>query len=125
MSVKITNFIREYMLIFSSILTVIGIILLFLGITGIWFQDIPQAMNISEDILPWSIYILIIGFIVLIAGVIYLYGYLKNRKFILEELNTNKRSELSKKHLEIKQTVKHMPSKYKKMLKEKEKQLRL
>jgi len=126
MSGKITGFLREYVLLFSSILTILGIFLLFLGITGTWFQDIPESLfGFSEDILGWLFYLLILGFIVFVAGVYYLYLYLKNRKFILEELRTNKRSELKKRHVELKNTVKHMPSRYQKMLKEKEEELRL
>ena len=81
--------------------------------------------NFSEDILNWWLYFLIIGFIIFATGVWYLYSYLKNRKFILEELETNKRSELIKRHTELKNTVRHMPSKYQKMLKAKEEELKI
>jgi hypothetical protein len=80
---------------------------------------------LSEEILEWSGYLLIIGFIILLTGIYYLYTYLKDRKFILEELETNKRSEILKKHIELKKAVKHMPSKYKKMLKEKEEEFKI
>ena len=126
MSGKITRFLREYVLIFSSILTILGIILLSIGITGVWYVDIAkELMNLSDDFLKWSFYLLALGFIVFVIGAYYLYVYLKNRKFILKELQTNKRSELTKRHAELKTTVKHMPSKYQKMLKEKERELRL
>jgi len=125
MSGKITRFIREYVLIFSSILTILGIILLFIGIAGVWFNEIAKELLNLSDFIDWSFYILAFGFIVFVIGVYYLYAYLKNRKFILEELRTNKRSELTKRHAELKNTVKHMPLKYQKMLKEKEKELRL
>ena len=126
MSGKITRFLREYVLIFSSILTILGIILLFIGITGVWFNEMAkELLNLSDVFIDWSFYILAFGFIVFVIGVYYLYVYLKNRKFILKELETNKRSELTKRHAELKTTVKHMPSKYQKMLKEKERELRL
>ena len=73
----------------------------------------------------WNFYLVIIGLIVFAFGAYYLYIYLKNRKFVLEELQTNKRSELLKKHVELKDTVRHLPSKYRKMLKEKETELRI
>jgi len=121
MAGKITGFLREYVLIFSIILTIIGIILLFIGVAGTWFKEIPENMlNFSEDILNWSLYILIIGFIVFVTGLYYLYSFLKNRKFLLEEMETNKRSELIKKHAELKNTVRHLPKKYQKMLEDKE-----
>ena len=121
MAGKITGFLREHVLIFSIILTVIGIILSFIGIAGMWFQDFPKnILNFSDDILNWSLYILIIGFVVLIVGVYYLYSFLKNRRFLLKEIKTNKRSELIKKRVELKTTVRHLPTKYQKILDEKE-----
>lgn len=126
MAGRISGFLREYVLIFSIILTILGIILLFIGITGIWFQDIPKNLfKFSDDILKWSLYFLIIGFIVFVAGVWYLYSFLKNRKFLLNEIKTNKRSELIKKHAELKNTVRHLPSKYQKMLEEKEEEFNI
>ncbi len=126
MSGKISDFLREYILIFSIVLTVLGIIVFFIGVTGTFFREfLESSLNLSGDILDWSAYILVFGFIVLAFGIYYLYVFLKNKKFILKELKTNKRSELKKTHLELKRTVKHMPSKYKKMLKEKEEELHI
>ena len=126
MAGKITNFFRETQLIFSLILTILGFIILFLGVTMLWFQDIPKnLLNLSNESLNWNVYLLIIGFIVFIAGVWYLYSYIKNRKFILEEIKTNKRSELLKKHTELHNIVKHMPSKFQKMLDDKEEELKI
>lgn len=126
MARKITNFFREFVLAFSIILTILGIIVIFIGATAIWFKDIPEdLLNLSKDFLFWKEYLLIIGFIIFAAGIWYLYSYLKNRKFILEEIKTNKRSELLKKHGELKNTVRHMPSKYQRMLKSKEEELKI
>ena len=126
MAGRITNFFRELVFPFSIILTILGVIILIIGITGIWYSDFPAVtLNLTEDILEWSPYFLIIGFIIILTGIWYLYSYLKNRKFILDELETNKRSELLKKHAELKNTVKHMPSKYQKMLKAKEEELKI
>ena len=126
MSGKITSFLREYILILSILFTIIGCIVLFIGLTGMWFQDIlKNFFNISEEIIAWSLYILIFGFIIFIIGVYYLYNYINNRNFVFQEIKTNKRSEFLKKHNEVKQKVKHLPSKYHKMLKEKEKDLQI
>jgi uncharacterized protein involved in cysteine biosynthesis len=126
MSGKITGFLRENVFIFSIILTILGCIVLVIGITGMWFQDIPKKiLDFSEETLNWSLYILIIGFIIFVIGIYYLYSYLTTRKFVVEELETNKRSEFLKKHIEIKQKVKHLPSKYQKMLREKEEELQI
>jgi len=102
MAGKISNFFRETQFVFSIILTIIGFIVLYIGI------------------IPY-----LIGFIAFIAGVWYLYSFLKNKKFVLDELKTNKRSELLKRHAELKSTVKYLPSKYQKMLKDKEKELKI
>ena len=122
MAGKISNFFREAQFVFSIILTIIGFIVLYIGI-------IPY-LNAELSILPeeyseWGFYLLVIGFIAFIAGVWYLYSYLKNKKFVLDELKTNKRSELLKRHAELKSTVKYLPSKYQKMLKDKEKELKI
>jgi len=126
MAGKITNFIRETQLYLSIILTIFGIIILFIGVTGIWYQDFcKDVFSFSDEFLNWSLYLLIAGFIIFLAGIWYLYTFIKNRKFILDELETNKRSELIKKHMELKNTVKYMPSKYQKMVKEKEDELNM
>ena len=126
MSGKITGFFREVQFAFSIILTVVGAFVFFIGAAGIWFPELlKDLLNFTDDFLSWSVYLLIAGFIILAAGIWYLYSYIKNRKFILEELKTNKRSELIKRHGELKSKVRHMPRKYRKMLKEKEKELNI
>ena len=126
MAGKISSFFREYILFFSIVLTIIGFIVFFIGLVGVFFKDVlTDIMNIDKGILPWCVYLLLIGFIVLITGLWYLYSYFKNRKFIIKELETNKRSEFIKKHAELKNIVKHMPSKYQKMVREKEEALNL
>lgn len=127
MAGKITSFLRELQLFFSIILTAVGFVIFFIGIIGTftldWFKNFLSFL--STDFWLWSPYFLIIGFIVFAFGVWYLYSFLKNRKFILDEIKTNKRSELLKKHGELKSTVKHMPSKYQKMLADKEEELNI
>ncbi len=129
MAGKIVSFFREFVLIFSIILTIIGLGIFSFGLSGMFFKDIPKNMiglsKNTEGIFEWSLYFVIIGFIILAIGLWYLYTFFKNRKFILEEIETNKRSELLKRHGELKTTVKHMPKKYQQMLKEKEKELRI
>ncbi len=121
MAGRISSFLRQHVLIFSIILTIIGIILLFISSTGLWFN----ILKLSDDFIKWGLYLLIIGFIVFVTGVYYLYSFLKNRKFLLDEIKTNKRSELIKKHAELKNTVRHLPSKYQKMLEDKEEEFNI
>jgi hypothetical protein len=127
MSRRITNFLREYIFIFSIITAIIGIFVLFMGVIWYFFKDLE--FGVYTDMIhtagEWNFYILLIGFIIFGIGIYYLYSYFQNRKFVLEELNTNKRSEFLKKHVEIKQKIKNLPSKYQKMLKEKEEELQI
>jgi len=125
---KITGFLREYVFGLSIIVMIFGLFLLFMGVLWIWFNDIVKdndALYFINNLKEWNFYVLVIGLIVFGIGVYYLYSYLKKRKFLLKEIDTNKRSEFLKKHSELKDTVKHLPSKYKEMLKEKEEELRV
>jgi H+/Cl- antiporter ClcA len=123
---KITGFLREYIFILSIITLLIGAIILIIGILGVWFQDdIKNIMNFMDNIIPWSPYILIIGLIILAAGLYYLYMFISKKNFIIKEIETNKRSEFIKLHAELKNSVKYLPSKYKEMLRQKEKELKI
>lgn len=123
MAGRITEFFREFVLIFSIILIILGLFVLLIGVTGILEDHPMNFLNLSDEILEWGFYFLVLGFIILGTGIWYLYSYFKNRRFLLEELKTNKRSELIKMHAELKNVVKHLPSKYRKMLKDKEQEL--
>ena len=126
MSGKITGFFREYVFGLSIVATIVGLIVLFIGILGMWFGDVAKdLLNLTDDAIAWGLYVLIIGLIVFGMGIYYLYGFIVKKKFVLEELQTNKRSELLKRHSELKEAVRHLPSKYKEMIKEKEKELRI
>ena len=123
---RIGKFIRESIVILSIITIIIGLILLSMGILWYGFPDFVEQSNelgIVYHLGDWNAYLLVIGLIIFGIGVYYLYVYLMDKKFILEEIKTDKRSEFIKKHSELRNTVKRLPSKYKKMLKEKEKEL--
>jgi len=123
MAGKITEFFREFVIIFSIILIILGLFILFIGIAGVLEDHPMNFLNLTDDILEWGFYFLIIGLIIFGTGLWYLYSFFKNRRFVLEELKTNKRSELIKMHAELKSVVKHLPSKYRKMLDDKEQEL--
>jgi len=126
MSGKITGFFREYVFGLSIVATIVGLIVLFIGILGMWFGDVAKdLLSLTDDAIAWGLYVLIIGLIVFGMGIYYLYSFIVKKKFVLEELQTNKRSELLKRHSELKESVRHLPSKYKEMVKEKEKELRI
>jgi hypothetical protein len=50
---------------------------------------------------------------------------MNKRKFLLDELKTDKRSEILKKRSKLEATVKHLPSKYQRMLSEKEEEFNI
>lgn len=117
---------KEYIFGLSIVMLVVGLIVLVFGILGMWFDDVlivNLAMN--QDVLSWSLYILIIGVVLTLAGVFYLFDFLKNKRFLLEEIETNKRSEFMKNHIELKKAARHLPSKYQEMVSKKEKELRV
>ncbi len=117
---------KEYTMGVSIILLIIGLIVLVFGVLGMWFGDILTDMvNIHPDVLDWSFYILIVGAVLTFAGIYYLYVFLKNKRFLLDKIETNKRSEFMKVHAELKKASRNLPSKYQDMLAEKEKQLRI
>ena len=127
MTGKITGFLREYTLGLSVITMIIGLKLFLMGIIWYWFKDLKLSFytDIINRLADLNFYVLIAGFIILIIGIWYLYSYTKHRRFVLKEIKTNKRSELLKKHGELEDNVKHLPSKYRKMLEEKKEELRI
>jgi len=120
---KIVGFVREYIFALS-------IIALLLGIVAIMFPIIHYALaDMQPDLIravgEWNFYLIIIGFISLAAGLWYLFVYLKNRKFIIEEIDTNRRSEFMKRHGELINVVRKMPLKFQEMVEEKERELKI
>ena len=124
---KITVMLKEYVFGLSIISMIIGLFLLFMGIIFYWISDIELGFytDIIKKLDQWNAFILVGGLIIFGIGLYYLYSYQTNRAFVLEEIKTNKRSEFLKKHKELKVTMKHLPSKYQKMVKDKEKELKI
>ncbi len=125
---KIIRFMREYVFGLSIITMIIGLFLLFMGVLWFGLRNIVEDNNVLQfisNLEDWNAYLLVAGLIIFGIGLYYLYSYLNNRKFALEELRTDKRSEFLKKHNELKNIVKYLPSKYQKMLKDKEDELRV
>ena len=125
---KITALLREYVVGLSIIIIICGFVLLIMGVLWYWFRDAVTengSLQFIRDLGDWNAYLLVGGLIIFGIGLYYLYSYQTNRAFVLEEIKTNKRSEFLKKHKELKGTVKHLPSKYQKMVKDKEKDLKI
>ena len=125
---KITALLREYVVGLSIIIMICGFVLLIMGVLWYWFRDAVTEngpLQFIRDLGDWNAYLLVGGLIIFGIGLYYIYSYITKRKFVLEEIKTNKRSEFLKKHKELKGTVKHLPSKYQKMVKDKEKELKI
>ncbi len=125
MSGRIVGFLREYVLALSILTIIPGILFMFMGVVYLFFISIAEPTNsllhfIKDPIGIWNDYILVAGLIIFGIGVYYLYSYFTKRKYVLDELKTDKRSEILKKRSKLESTVKKLPSKYQKMLSEKE-----
>jgi len=127
MSGRISNFIRNFKLALSIIVLIIGLIVFLMGIIWHLFNNLKLGFytDIIHQLESWNFYLLIVGFILLFIGIWYIYTYFRDRRFLMNELETNKRSELLKKHSELKTTCKRLPNKYQKKLKAKEKELNI
>jgi len=122
---KINEFFREYVYVLSIITIIIGIPITIFGALGILTTILQDSIGISSTIVDWSPYFLGLGIVILLTGVFYLYSFQKNKRFFIEELETNKRSEFVKNHQEIKNAVRYLPKKYQKILHEKEKEFKI
>ena len=125
MAGKINEFFREYIYVLSIITIIIGIPITIFGIIGILTTILQDSIDISSNIVEWSPYFLGLGIIILLTGIFYLYSFQKNKRFFIDELETNKRSEFVKKHQEIKNAVRYLPKKYRKNLHDKEKEFKI
>jgi hypothetical protein len=122
---KITNVLRELVFPLSLLLTIIGIIMIILSAGFFWLKPLVNSLSFIMNLGEWNAYILVVGLVVFGVGVYYLYSYLKRSRFVVKEMKTNKRSEIQGKHNELRRTVKHLPSKYQKMLQAKEDELNI
>jgi amino acid transporter len=130
MSGRIIGFLREYILGLSILTIIPGVVFIFMGVVYLFFISIAEPTNsllhfIKDPLGVWNDYILVAGLIIFGIGVYYLYSYLNKRKFLLDELKTDKRSEILKKRSKLEATVKHLPSKYQRMLSEKEEEFNI
>lgn len=129
MAGKITGFLREYVTVFSVIIMIIGLFLLFMGVTWYWVRSVVQPTTTPIHFIytlgEWNAYTLTAGLIILGIGLYYIYSFLKKRKFVLDELKSDKRSEILKMRVKLESTVKHLPSKYQRMLTKKEDDLNI
>jgi hypothetical protein len=129
MSGRIVGFLREYILGLSILTIIPGVILIFMGTVYYGFNKIEPSNFplhfIFDPVKEWNAYALVAGLIIFGIGVYYLYSYLNKRKFVLNELKTDKRSEILKRRNKLESTVKHLPTKYQRLLSEKEEEFNI
>jgi hypothetical protein len=129
MSGRIIGFLREYILGLSILTIIPGVVFIFMGVVYVFFNKIAEPTNSLLHFIyvidVWNDYILVAGLIIFGIGVYYLYSYLNKRKFVLDELKTDKRSEILKKRSKLEATVKLLPSRYQRMLSEKEEEFNI
>ena len=132
MAGRIVGFLREYILILSILTMIPGLFLIFMGIIYYGFRNVITPQNSVFHFIykpfgngDFNAYFLVAGLIIFGIGAYYLYSYLNKRKFVLDELRTDKRSEILKKRNKLEATVKHLPSKYQQKLSEKEEELNI
>ncbi len=124
MSGRIVGFLREYVLVLSILLLIPALVFIIMGIVYLFFinsvQSVTSPLHFIFQVGIWNDYILVVGLIILGISVYYLYSFFTKRKYVLDELKTDKRSEILKRRSKLESTVKQLPSKYQKMLSEKE-----
>ena len=132
MSGRIVGFLREYIFGLSILTMIPGLFFIFMGIMYYGFRSVitPPTSVFHFIYKPFgngdfNAYFLVAGLIIFGIGVYYLYSYLNKRKFVLYQLKTDKRSEILKKRSKLETTVKHLPSKYQRMLSEKEEEFNI
>jgi len=118
---------RELRLPVTILMLIVGLILLLTGIIWIWFPRISAGLlsELANSLANWNYYGLVVGIILLISGIWYLYDFIKKRKTLLEKMKTDRRSEFVKRRKELEKIAKSLPRKYEKMLLEKMEELKI
>lgn len=132
MAGRIVGFLREFVLGLSILTMIPGLFLIFMGIMYYGFRNSISLSTSTFHFIykpfgngDFNAYFLVAGLIIFGIGVYYLYSYLSKRKFLLDELKTDKRSEILKKRNKLETTVKHLPKKYQQMLTDKEEEFNI
>lgn len=120
---------REIVAPLSVLSMIIGAITFLMGVMEIsaWYKSVDLGVftDVVKTLEYWNYYLFAAGLILLIAGIWYLYDFVRKRNYLLEEIKTDKRSELIKKKTELEEIVKRLPSKYEKMFNAKKKELKI
>ena len=84
---KITGLLREYVFGLSIIIIAIGLFLLFMGVIFYWINSMELGFytDMIKKLDQWNAFLLVGGLIIFGIGIYYLYSFIMNRKFVLEE----------------------------------------
>ncbi len=118
---------REYIVSMSIVSIVLGAIMLTMGTIWLWFSDVKLGgfTDVIENLQYWNDYLFVVGITLLLIGAWYVYDFIRKRRFLLEEIKTDRRSDLIKKKIELEEAVKKLPSKYEKIYNKKKKELKI
>lgn len=124
---KIWKVWREIRFPVSLFVLVLGIIFFISGLVWMFWREAELGVisDLAKFFGGWNYYLLVIGIVLIPIGGWYSYDYIKKKRFLLEELKTDRKSELVKKKGELESVVKALPKRYERMLREKEKKLGL
>ena len=118
---------REIRLPASLLIFVIGLVFLISSVVWLFFRETNLSLisNLSRFFGYWNYYLIVVGIVLLFVGGWYSYDYIKKKRYLLEEIKTERKSEFVKKKAELEAIVKKLPKKYERMLREKEEKLGL
>ena len=118
---------REIRLPASLLIFVIGLVFLISSVVWLFFRETNLSLisNLSRFFGYWNYYLIVVGIVLLFVGGWYSYDYIKKKRYLLEEIKTERKSEFVKKRAELEAIVKKLPKKYERMLREKEEKLGL
>jgi len=118
---------REIRFPLSLLIFVLGIIFFISSIAWLFFRETNLSLisDLSRFFGDWNYYLIVVGIVLLFVGGWYSYDYIKKKRYLLEEIKTDRKSEFVKKKAELEAIVKSLPKKYERMLREKEEKLGL
>jgi hypothetical protein len=115
---------REYMLMLSAVLFVVGIIMMTIGV--LWYFTFIQSGTVntlvegfSEKLGEWGWWVLIPAPFILISGTWYFFDQILARKIFNELISPNSKAKLVKNDGEIEEVIWKLPMKYKVRFEEK------
>ena len=122
--------VREYMLMLSAILFMVGIIMMTVGV--LWYFTFIQSNIVnslieefSKKLGDWGWWILIFAPFILIAGIWYFFDQIMARKKFNKLVSPNSKANFVKNISEIEEIIWKLPGKYRERSEEKKKKFKI